>query len=250
MLWLKERYYWAWTLNLLGPGLLISPMLCLGWQYQARGCSLPGLISSIGDLCFLFDSWCCWLANDELHWKNIPCKLKSWNLDLFFFCRKIEETTPFTVQCHKLFLFLKGDCRMRGQVSKAIISRFTIFTPSIGPWPWPRRYSIPFISSFLLILILWTFSNPNITFLLLTTISFDDSSYQFELLNHSQIWFKSFRTLSYSLILYIWSTSVYNICIQLCHIFLLVDLNVAYSWLEDMGWCYSMSGVACLIHEH
>lgn len=88
------------------------------------------------------------------------------------------------------------------------------------------------------------------TSLLLTTISFDDSSYQFELLNHSQIWFKSFRILSYSLILYIWSTSVYNICIQLCHIFLLVDLNVAYSWLEDMGWCYSMSGVACLIHEH
>ncbi|XP_034911093.1 cyclin-T1-5 isoform X2 [Populus alba] len=34
---------------------------------------------------------------------------------------KIEETTPFTVQCHKLFLFLKGDCRMRGQVSKAML---------------------------------------------------------------------------------------------------------------------------------
>lgn len=71
--------------------LLISPMPGLGWQYRARGCSLSGLISSIGDLCFFVGLWCYWLASDELHWKNIPSKFKFWDLDLFFFVERLKK---------------------------------------------------------------------------------------------------------------------------------------------------------------
>lgn len=171
--------------------LLISPMPGLGWQYRARGCSLSGLISSICDLCFFYGviDWPLMSYIGKIF--PVYSSFEIWICFFFFFVERLKKQHLSWINSIICSHSWRGTVGWGAKLAKQcynittyyICSQHGALTPQIF---YPNYLQLPSYSP----LNLFKFKY---VFLLLTTISFDDPSYLLELLNHSQVWIKSFQ---------------------------------------------------------